>query len=96
MDKLLSQHARGSSFEQPGNIRRKRGGIGPHTQMHMIGLYRQFDELPTIFCDHLRDSLFQPLLNWSGKDRTPPFRTPDKVRDDEMNTIPIRLIFHKS
>jgi hypothetical protein len=58
MSKLLTEHTPGSYFEQPGNVRGKRGGIGPHKQVNMIELNRQFDKLPTVFSDHLSDHLF--------------------------------------
>jgi hypothetical protein len=44
--KFLAQETRRASHDKPGDIRWKRRREGAHKQVNMIGLNRQFDQLP--------------------------------------------------
>src|SRR2546430_10437435 len=62
--------------------------------MHMIGLNSQFDELPIILCDHLRNDLFQPFLNRPDQHTPSSLRTKNQMIDKQMHTMSIMLIVH--
>jgi hypothetical protein len=58
MGEFLAQEARRASLDKPGDIRWKSRREGAHTQVNMIGLKRQFDQLPLVLMDKLMNNLF--------------------------------------
>ena len=58
MGEFLAQEARRASLAKPGDIRWKRRREGAHPQVNMIGLKRQFDQLPLVLMDKLMNNLF--------------------------------------
>ena len=63
-------------------------------QMNMIGLDCQFNDLPTSLLALLLDEAAAVFGDFPDKDRLPPLWAPDKMEDDEMDTMLVSLIFH--
>ena len=66
----------------------------PDKQVNMIGLDCQFNNLPTVLLALLFDEAAAVLGNFANEDRLSPLRTPDKMEDDEVDTMLVPLIFH--
>ena len=94
MWKFLSQQMRGTSFDFACDVCGQGIGIGPQKQMDMIGLYRQGEQLPGVFFDHLLNDLLQSLMNRPNQHLPPSFRAPNKMIDHQVDAMAFMLIFH--
>ena len=63
-------------------------------QMHIIRLNSQFDELPLLLCNHLRDDLRQPDLHRANQHTPSSLRTKNQMIDKQMHAMSIMLIIH--
>ena len=82
MGKFLAQETRRASHDKPGDMRWKRRREGAHKQVNLIGLKRQFDQLPLVLMDKLMNNLFSSLFHRSTKKSTP--ICADKRSDDRQ------------
>ncbi len=55
----------------------------------MIRLHSQFDEVPLLLRDHLREQLLQPSLDCSDQHTTPSLWTNNEGRDKQMHALSI-------
>ena len=65
-----------------------------HKEMDMIGLYCQFQYLPTLLSTLLLDEGLAVLSDTAPKHGFPALGTPDQVVDDKVDAVFISLIIH--
>src|ERR1700730_1293472 len=83
-----------SSFDQAGNVCRKRVRIAANEQMDVIGLNSQFDHTPVVFFCHFLDDLFESITNWADQRFPSPLRTKDHVIHHQMDCMAFMCVFH--
>ena len=57
--------------------------------MNLIGLNRQFDQLPLVLMDKLINNLLESLFHRSTKKSTPLVRAKDQMIDKKVDTVSI-------
>ena len=85
---------RATPLDEPGNIGWQRVGVGADEQMDMIGLNRQLNHRPVVFCRYLPDNLFQTIAHEANQHLAPPLGTPDDVVHNQVYAVLLMLIVH--
>jgi hypothetical protein len=57
--------------------------------VNLIGLNRQFDQLPLVLMDKLMNNLLESLFHRSTKKSTPLVRAKEQMRDKKVDTVSI-------
>jgi len=57
--------------------------------VNLIGLNRQFDQLPLVLMDKLMNNLLESLFHRSTKKSTPRVRAKDQMIDKKVDTVSI-------
>ncbi len=84
---LLSESARGNSFEQPHNLRRCKLGWGRHKQVDVIGHHFNGNDFKPVLCGNFAEQLFKARGNWFNQNLFAIARNPNQVVVDYIDAV---------
>lgn len=91
---FFPENSRGSAFDPSNDLMGRDFGVSRDEEVEVIGTDLHCQHPKATFLGHLKDDLFQPLLDPPAQNELAPLGTPDQVVVDQIDLVLAMLIVH--